>query len=213
MLQNFPHRSCLPLPAKMHGGAWGGAAAADCQLREDESFTLRRSSFPVAGPAPQNCPPRWLNSYGVHLPDCSRFIRCDCHLQIYCGVSGECAALARGKSSMDKSAEYLSKAQYYWEKAEQTTAYERQCWLMIASGYLRLHEESRQKQSAERPGTQVQPTEERPKGELQPHGDGSSVDFCQFSVVDRQLRSTSQSAPQQSARQAVRRNFPLIRRF
>ena len=114
---------------------------------------------------------------------------------------------------MNKSAEYLSKAQYYWEKAEQTTAYERQCWLMIASGYLQLHEESRHQQSALPPVTQVNPIEEQPKGEPQPQGDRSTVDFCQFSVVDRQLRSTSQSAPQQPSRQAPRRSFPLIRRF
>ena len=122
--------------------------------------------------------------------------------------------LARGKSSMDKSAEYLSKAQYYWERAEQTTAYERQCWLMIAHGYLRLHEVLRHQQVAQPPEAQLQPIEVPPRGELQPQGDRSSVDFCQFSVVDRQLRSASQSAPvQQSSRQAPRRSFPLIWRL
>jgi hypothetical protein len=114
---------------------------------------------------------------------------------------------------MNKSADYLSKAQHYWEKAEQTTAYERQCWLMIAQGYMRLHEESQHQQVAQPPGAPLQLIEAQSKGELQPQGDRSSVDFCQFSVVDRQLRSASQSAPQPSSRQAPRRGFPLIRRF
>jgi hypothetical protein len=115
---------------------------------------------------------------------------------------------------MNKSAEYLSKAELYWEKAEQATAWERQCWVMIASGYLRLHEEMRRLRSAEPKRAEVQDVAMPPRNRPQPQAPPPTVDFCQFSVVDRQLGSAAQPAAEpQPSQQGLRHNFPLLRRF
>ena len=174
----------------------------------------------MAGPAPQNCPPRWLNSYGVHLPDCSRFIRCDCHLQIYCGCQWENVPRSHAVSHRwINQRNICRRPSYYWEKAEQTTAYERQCWLMIASGYLRLHEELRQKkQSAESTGnTGATHRKKRPK---EASYNRTAMKFFRGLLSIFRSRSSvtvllPNSRPHRSSLRAkqLRRNFPLIWRF
>jgi hypothetical protein len=102
---------------------------------------------------------------------------------------------------MNKSKEYLLKAHFYWEKAEQSAvSLERDCWLMIANGYLQLHQNSRAHEPAKPLSVQLQPRAAQSAAapnKLQPQGDPASVDFCQFSLVDREFGSHSRSTPRE----------------
>jgi hypothetical protein len=103
--------------------------------------------------------------------------------------------------------DYGSKIQYCLDKAAQTTVpLESKYWLMVAKSWAHL----RRQLEARQQGLLVQPPEEpaqpaglKPESEAQPEG----VDFCQFSVVDRQLQSASRPE------QAPRRGLRLLRKF
>jgi hypothetical protein len=117
---------------------------------------------------------------------------------------------------MDEAADYLSNAQYCWEKAQQTTALDRERWLEIANGFMRLHRESEVQRAAKALQQAAKPLQQAAKPlkalkqsvavrstsalrNSQPDGDPPSVDFTQFSLVDRPLRSSRSVAREQSS--------------
>jgi hypothetical protein len=131
-------------------------------------------------------------------------IRFGWHLEVYCVVTVKRAAFRIGHLSMNESADYGSRIQYCLDKAAETSL-ESKYWLMVAKSWANLR-----RQLAARHQALVQPPEEptqlagfESKGEVQPKG----VDFCQFSVVNRQLQSASRS------HQVLRRGLGLIRKF
>lgn len=94
---------------------------------------------------------------------------------------------------MNKPAKYHLKIQHCREMARRANGpLEKECWLIVADGWARLLHmmELSNHRSVQLMHPQAESNQTKDEGSLPPR----SVNFCQFSLVDRQVQSPSQAA-------------------